>query len=151
MTYFKGSSADVPATNFPVPDLINRRRVLNFTTGVDQTCYFSGFLDTTYGGAGLTVSVFSSAAAGGDVVWQVAFERLNAAITSDNFAASQTATVTLGAINTRVAANLIFTNVQIAGLLAGEEYRIYLMREGTNASDTLGVSASLASVVVRET
>jgi hypothetical protein len=157
MSYFPAASADFPASAFPTPDLINRRRVLDFDDGsgtATELCYFSGYLTDTYGGGGLTIKViFSAVPTSGAVVWEAAFERLNTDTSADSFDTgnAQTATTTVsGTANIRVVSSIAFTNGQIDGLLAGEEYRIYLKRLTSSGADTLVGDASLSGVSVYE-
>ena len=46
---------------------------------------------------------------------------------------------------------LAFTNSQIAGLLAGEAFRLRIRRNGANAGDTMTGNAQLIRVELKET
>jgi hypothetical protein len=146
------------ASNYATFDKRNNHLVLDFDPGTDETIYFGGILPRNYGGGGITVTLIwlATSATSGDVVWAVAFERHQDETTdldSDDFAADQTVTATAPGTNgTPQYSAIAFTNgAQIDSLAVGESFRLRVVRDADNGSDTMTGDAELLRVELRET
>ena len=95
-----------------------------------------------------------AAITGGDVKWNAAFERmaiLSDDIDVDSFAAIQTTTTTTSGVTGQLSRTLItFTSAQADGLLAGEDYRLQIVRDSNAIADTLLGDASVLRVSIAE-
>ncbi len=152
---FPSLTATFPTSDAATFTVRNTHRLLAFPAGVDRSAYFTGVLPEAYGGAGLTVGIewIAASATAGDVVWGVAFERHGQVLDldTDSFATEKTTTSTAQSTNgVKRVAEITFTNTEIDGLLAGEQYRIRVRRVGTNGSDTMSGDAQVAIVTISQ-
>jgi hypothetical protein len=135
----------------------NTHPVLHFASATATTVtLFAGLLARIYSGGGITVRIqwIAESAVAGDVVWEVAFERMSTThdIDADSFASAKTVTQTCaGTSGILVTASIAFTNGEIDGLLVGEPFRLQLSRLGADAADTMTGGAQVLSVELRET
>jgi hypothetical protein len=90
----------------------------------------------------------------GDVVWNIAWERLEEDvddIDADNFAAAKSVTKAVSATDGALArATIDFTSAEAADLVAGEAYRLQLVRDSDNVLDTLVGTADVLRVSLAE-
>jgi len=147
-----------PTTSvYPTLDIRNNHPVLDFDDSVAEFAAFESVLSPDYAGGGLTVEIYwtATSATTGDVKWSVAFERqdIGTDLDANSFAAYQTATTTTSATNgALVKTTITFTDgAQMDSLAAGEAFRVEVVRDATNAADTMVGDAELLRVVVRET
>lgn len=147
-----------PAANFATLDTRNGHPVLDFDAATDEDAIFSCVLPRNYAGGGLTVYLHwaATSATSGDVVWNVAFERIGEGsqdIDSDGFASAQAATATASATSGNVDIQAItFTDgAQIDSIAVGEAFRIKVTRDANNGSDTMTGDAELVGVEIKET
>jgi len=90
----------------------------------------------------------------GDVKWDVAWERdniLGLDIDTDSFAAAKSVTTTTSGVSGQLSRTTItFTSAEADGLLAGEDYRLQVVRAANAAGDTLVGNANLLYVSIVE-
>lgn len=148
-----------PASAYATPDLRNSHPVLDFDAATDEDAIFSAVLPRNYAGGGVTVTVIwmATSATSGNVIWNGAFERLEAGGTDldvDSFATAQAASAattnaTSGALTYTT---ITFTNgAQMDSLAVGEAFRFKVTRDANNASDTMTGDAELVAVEIKET
>lgn len=155
---FRAQSNAPPASSYATPDTRNGHPVLDFDAGSDESAIFGGVLPRNYAGGGVTVRLGwgGSSATSGDVVWNAAFERIDAAsldIDADSFASAQAATGTAPGTSGQIRyTDITFTNgAQMDSLAVGEAFRLKITRDADNGSDTMTGDAELLSVEIRET
>lgn len=155
---FVPQANEPPASNYATLDLRNNHPVLDFDAGTDESAVFSAVLPRAYGGSGLTVTLVwaASSATSGNVVWNVAIERVNDEsqdMDADSFATAQA--VTAGAPGTSGQpqySDVAFTSgAQMDSAAAGDLIRLKVTRDADNGSDTMTGDAELRAVEVRET
>lgn len=146
-----------PAAAFASIDTRNGHPVLDFDAATDESAIFPSILPRHYGGGGVTARLIwgATSATSGNVVWNVAIERIADAgqdIDSDGFASAQAATVAAPATSgVQKYTDIAFTSgAQMDSLVAGEAYRLKVTRLGTNGSDTMTGDAELWGVELRE-
>jgi hypothetical protein len=137
----------------------NGHSVVRFADAAVKRAVFEDLLPRHYSGLGITVTIVWAAVSDTNVAnrvrWRVAFERLAAGghdLDADDFATAKTvdgAPAATAGITTYT--GLAFTNAEIDGLLAGESFRLYLERVGTDGADTLTGEADLLGIELRET
>lgn len=144
-----------PASNFATLDLRNNHPVLDFDASTDETIYFEVRMPRHYDGGGITVALtwMASSATSGDVVWNVDIERENTDLDSDSFAGVNAATGTAnGTSGIVTSTEITFTDgADMDSVAAGEPFRLAVIRDADNGSDTMTGDAELLSVEVRET
>jgi hypothetical protein len=136
--------------------------VLDFDGTADQEIQFHGVLPSTYGGGGLTVTLWVafSAATSGNSRWQADIERIQAG-TTDLDLPSFTGTfqsvgiaAPAGSSGIVATGDIVFTaGAAMDGLLAGEAFRLLIRRDadGTSGTDDITSDAELLRVVIKET
>jgi hypothetical protein len=153
---FNAFHAEYPAANFATFDMRNLHAVLDFDDTTNQSIIFSAILPRTYPGSGLKVWLHFAleTAVTGNVIWNVAFERIGEVqdIDSDNFVTAQsTGAVTVpGTSGIIEMASISFSDgAQIGGLLAGEGFRIKVTRDAV--TDTAVDDAELLYIEIEAT
>lgn len=107
-----------------------------------------------YSGDDLTLTIYcaldAAPAAGTDVVWEAAFQRLNAGANLNDdttwgaFKAAAAVDVATPGVGIVVAATIPFTQAEAAAIAAGDPFRIAIRRNGFDAgSDTLDGNVNL--------
>lgn len=149
MPYFFPQDNEPPTSNYATLDTRNTHPVLDFDDTTAEAAIFTGVLSTTYGGAGITISVAFSAttATTGTIGWTVEIERIGDSqldIDADSFASAQTITAvtvpgTSGFID--VQSVNISNGANMDSLAAGEQYRVRIKRDVAN--DTAAGDAEL--------
>lgn len=148
-----------PATQYATLDVRNGHTVLNFDASSVESATFESVLPRHYAGGGLTLTLawMAASATSGNVMWQAAMERLNAAgsdVDTDSFATAQAAAA---AAADATSGKLTYTTIAMSAganmdsLAAGETFRLSVSRDATNGSDTMVGDAQLLSVEIRET
>jgi len=160
MGQWEAANASLPSSNPAEFDVRNDRLQLRFDASTDEFADFTGFMPENYGAGGLTATLCWSAgpsgATSGNVVWNLAFERLQDEV--DNFDSDSIASVQAVTSAAPSTAGLIqyatisFTNgAQMDSVAAGEMFRMRLSRDADNASDTMTGDAYFAFVNLKET
>lgn len=147
-----------PASGFAALDSRNGHAVLAFDDTGDESVDFESLLPRNYAGAGLTVAIvwLAATATTGNVRWDVSFERHQDETTdldTDSFAAAQSVTSGAPSVNgSPQYAEISFTDgAQIDGLVAGESFRVRVLRDADNVADTMVGDAQLMRLEIRET
>ncbi len=150
--------AEFPTSNWATIDLRNNHPVLDFDKDTDETVYFTGVLRRNYAGGGINVKLHWSATGitTGNVVWNVDFERIGAGsqdTDADGFTGSPgTATEAVPGTDGHVKVTTIARTdgAQIDSIAVGELFRISVVRDANNASDTAAADAELHAVELVE-
>lgn len=142
------------ASSSAVPGLRNSVPTFDFNTTTDSYGNLHGVLPRQYAGGGLTLTIKGFAAAGvttGTVLITAAFEREGTDIDTDSFATavSSSATTVNGTSGISFNITITMTNAQLDGLLAGEGFRLQLMRD--ISEDTAAGDFQCWAVEMRET
>ena len=143
--------------NFATFDTRNGHPVLNFASGTVVTSQFGGVLPNNYAGGGLTVIPHFTAgtAAGGTLVVGAAIERIGTVldIDADSYAATLFGTITMPATSGLIGTiGIAFSNgAAMDSLAVGEGFRIQVQRAGTFTTDTMGGTAQLRFLELKET
>lgn len=147
-----------PASSFATFDTRNAHPVLDFDAATDEIAQFTCILPRYYSGNGITAYIHwaASTATSGNVVWSLAFERIGDEqqnLDTDGFATANTVTAAAPGTSGLVAIDSIaFTNgAQIDSIAVGESFRIRLIRDADNGSDTMAGDAELVAIELRET
>lgn len=136
----------------PLSDFMSRVDVNAHTLlGADasppnQSGVFSGVMLPNYSDRGFSVEILFQmiTAQTGTIDFSVAFERVginSQNTTSDGFAAARSVTgvAVPGTAGLVGLATIVFTNAQIDGIGAGDEYRVKVTRTGGNAAGKSGI------------
>lgn len=147
-----------PALNGPSAAVRNNHLVLGFSDADDLFVYFEDALGLSYAGGLLTVNIFWAAASAvfGDVEWFVAWERQNDGgpfdLDANDFAAE------LGVVSTApgtsgflAKASLTFTQAQADAVVAGDCFRLRILRDGGVGNDNMVGDAQLLRVTLEGT
>lgn len=147
-----------PSTAFAVLTRRNNHFVAGFDAAAIENLDFADVLDRKYSGGGLTLVLgwMSASAITGDVVWNAQIERHQDNIDDldvDSLATAQAATgTTASATGELKYTTITFTNgANMDSLAIGEDFRLRITRDATNASDTMAGDAQLKSIELRET
>ena len=147
-----------PASNPATLDLRNQHPVLDFDQSTDESAVFSAIMPRNYDGGGVTVYLhWSAVPITGNVIWDVAFERIGDQqqdVDSDGFAAvnSTAATAVPGTSGNVDIVNITFTDgADMDSVAVGELFRLKVTRDADNASDTAAGDAELHAVEIKET
>ena len=157
LSIFPGS-AEYPASGYATFDSRNVHPLIDFDDTTDEYVVFRDVLPNAYDNSGLTVKLIwvAATATSGNVVWNVAFERINDEgfdIDADGFATAQSATAAAPSTSGYAQyTSITFTDgAQMDSLAAGELFRIKVLRDADNASDTMTGDAELMAVIIEET
>ncbi len=151
---FSPLNAELPASSYPQFVSRNAHPALAFDASSNETTYFSAVMPRIYAGNGITVKVTWAAASdtttSNTCTWAIAFERFTSQdIDSDGFATAQSASGNPNATSgIPTVTNVAFTSGQIDGVLAGEAFRMSVMRDTT---DTMTGDAQILAIELRET
>jgi len=152
------AQGEPPSTNYATFDTRNNALVLEFDDGTDESIEFGAVMPRHYDGGGVTVTLhwMSEDQTTGNCIWNVAFKSLSDDaddLDTKAFAASQnvTATTASAAGELDYAETTHTDGAQMDSVAAGEYFRLQVLRDADNASDTLTNDAQLLSVEIRET
>ena len=128
--------------------------VLEFSASSVLDAIFTGKLNASYGGNGLTFTLqMTQVSTSGNTDWHVFIERMNSGFNIDlaSFATAQTTlnTTVPGTSGDTQEIDITFTNAQIDGLLAGEYFRVKVERDST--TDTATGTSELIQLTMKET
>ena len=154
---FTARSNEPPASAYATLDTRNSHAVLDFDAGADESAVFRGLLPAAYAGGGLKVSLHwtTTSATSGNVIWEASIERIGVNlldIDGDSFATAVTATAAVDAtIGEVIQTDFLFASGSaMDSLAAGEQFRVKIVRDANNGSDTAAGDAELLLVVVTE-
>lgn len=156
---FTANQAFLPAASFATQDTRNTHPVLDFDAAADECAYFGGFLNSSYAGGGLNVTLgwLATSATTGATGWLVSIEAhpddaLD--LDSDSFVADNSASATTASATGEVQYTTIsFTDgADMDSLAAGESYRLRVCRDGDGSvvTDDMTGDAELYKVIVAE-
>lgn len=148
-------SAEFPASNFPALTLSNRRPVLAFDAGTDETAYWSFIAPQGITGTITCVVTYAMASATtGAVYWQAALEAITAADAVDTDATTSFDTANSGNGTVPATAGYMqqisITMTNADSIAAGDYVRLSVNRDADNASDTATGDAYLLAVEIRD-
>ena len=148
-------SAEFPASNFPALTLSNRRPVLAFDAGTDETAYWSFIAPQGITGTITCVVTYAMASATtGAVYWQAALEAITAADAVDTDATTSFDTANSGNGTVPATAGYMqqisITMTNADSITAGDYVRLSVNRDADNASDTATGDAYLLAVEIRD-
>lgn len=157
MSVFAPHGSTPPASNMATLDARNNHPVLNFDAATEETAYWEGFLPDSYGGGGLTVTIYwlGATATTGDVKWGSSIERLDTGTDqdADSFGTEQVGTTTTNATSGSPVSTAIAhtSGANMDSLVAGEMFRLRIARKAADGADTMAGDAQITRVVVKET
>ena len=143
--------------NFATFDTRNGHPILAFVSGTVVTTQFGGILPNNYAGGGLTVNSHWTAgtATAGTLVVGMAIERIGTVldIDADSYAATLLGTLTMPATSGLLGTQSIAfsSGAAMDSLAVGEGFRLQVQRVGTFSTDTVGGTAQLIAVEIKET
>lgn len=143
--------------NFATFDTRNGHPVLNFASGTVVTSQFGGILPRNYASGGITVipHFAGGTATGGTLVLGAAIERIGTVldIDADSYATRLFGTITMPATSGLLGTvGIAFTDgAAMDSLAAGEGFRVEISRVGTFSTDTMGGTAQLRFLEIKET
>lgn len=157
-TRFVGTpfGSEFPAANYPQLTLSNRRPVLAFDEGTDETAYWTGIAPQGLTGAITVVITYAMASAtSNNIVWQAAIEAISDGDTVDTDSATSFDTAnSSGAVAVPATAGYIdqasITMTNADGIAAADYFRLSVNRDADNASDTATGDAYLLAVEMRD-
>ena len=152
---FTPLSAEFPSSNFPQLTLSNRRPVLAFDAGTDETAYWTGVAPQGLTGTLTLVITYAMAAAtSGNIYWQAQVEALTAGDATDTDATTSFDTANSGNGAVPGTAGYIdqisITLTNNDSLTAADYFRVSVNRDADNASDTATGDAYLLAVELRD-
>jgi hypothetical protein len=153
---WSANQVTLPSSAFPTYSVDNNHPVLAYDPDTNNCGFVQGVLPAAYAGGGLTVDITwaGDTATTGNVVWQTAFERLNANntnINSDSFGTANSATSGVnGTLRKLTVASIAHSNSEISSLAAGDGFRLEVCRTANSGSDTMTGAAHLVVVDVKE-
>jgi hypothetical protein len=154
---FPALANEPPASAFATLDTRNSHPVLDFDAGTDESAVFRGVLPSAYAGGGLNVKLIwaATSATAGNVLWYVGMERIPAGsldIDADSFGTGNSSVVATDSVSGETTETTITlsSGAQMDSTAAGEMFRLVVIRDANNASDTMTGDAELLAVVVTE-
>lgn len=155
---FRPQQSESPASLYGIFGTRNAHPYIAFDDTTNWNIIWTNELPKQYTGGGLTVLIYWAAASAtsGNVVWNAYIERDNINsqnMDSDNFSSAQTTTTAaLGTSGLLASTSITFTSgAQMSSLVAGEQFRLKVERNGASGSDTMTGNAQVFLVIVRET
>jgi len=156
---FTPLSNEPTSASFATLDIRNQHPVLDFDATDAEFGVFTAVMPRNYAGTtGITgyISAAFTSATSGSLVFGLSIERIGSEvldIDSDSFAASQS--VTIGAPGTNgqvITGSVALTDgAQMDGLLVGEAFRLKIVRDVADASDTATGDAEMLTIEIKET
>lgn len=156
-TRFVGTplAAEFPSSNYPALTLVNRRPVLAFDAGTDETAYWTGIAPQGLTGAiTVVITYIMASATSGNIYWQAALEAVTDGDSTDLDAGTSFDTANSGNGAVPGTAGYIdqisITMTNADGLAAADYFRLSVNRDADNASDTATGDAYLLAVELRD-
>lgn len=147
-----------PAVSLATLDVRGQHPVLDFDDTVDEHAIFGAIMPRNYANSGVTVYLHyaMTSATSGNVVWNVAFERIGDEIQDidgEGFAAANAVADAVPSVSGKVAvASIAFTDgADMDSVAVGEAFCLKVTRDADNAGDTASGDAELLRVEVKET
>lgn len=154
---FTPYAAEFPAANFPALLLSNRRPVLAYDAGTQETAYWTGIAPQGLSGALSAVVTYAMASATtGTIEFEVAVEAISDGDTTDTDATTSFDTVNVSAAATVPATAGYIDQVSVTltnadSIAAGDYFRLSVSRDADDATnDTASGDLYLLSVELRE-
>lgn len=152
---FTPLSAEFPSSNFPQLTLSNRRPVLAFDAGTDETAYWTGVAPQGLTGTLTLVITYAMASAtSGNIYWQAQVEAITDGDATDTDATTSFDTANSGNGAVPGTAGYIdqisITLTNNDSLTAADYFRVSVNRDADNASDTATGDAYLLAVELRD-
>jgi hypothetical protein len=168
LAIFRAQDCQPPATAFAQFDTIAGAStpaesipVLEFEDGTatsGEYADFYGVLPRTYGGGGLTLTIYwLSSATTGNCVWKAAFRRIaddaeDLDTTAHTYDYNSVTATTANAAGELDYAAITFTDgADMDSLAVGEAFILRIFRDGDDGGDTLSGDAGLFAVEIKET
>lgn len=153
---FDAVSGRPPSSTYPQIDFRNGHVVLDFDDASDEATYFAGVLPSTYNGGGLSavVTFAASSATTGNIVWAIAFERIEPGVSdldADGFGTESSAAASVDStagVTRQMTLALAVSDMDNAQ--AGDLFRVRLRRIATDTSDTAPGDAEFVSLELQE-
>lgn len=139
-----------PATNFATLDTRNSIAVLDFDSATNESAIFASIVPEAADlSTGLKVRMhwMATAASGGNCIWSTSIDALTGSVVVDSFATAVTASSSPTATGSIVVAETTITTID--GIVAGDGYRLRVMRSGSSGDDTMTGDAELVLVEIR--
>lgn len=140
---------------FPDYTVRNNHGVLQFDPTADEAIVFENLvMPASYAAGTITVTLYwvAATATSGDVVWNVQFEAMAGTdIDADSYASVQAATGTAnGTSGILTATSITLTQAQADAIAAGGSFRIQVIRDADNGSDSMTGDAQLLCIAIKE-
>lgn len=143
-----------PASNYATFNTRNAIALLEFDAAADEAAIFIGFIpegaDFTTG-ISVRISCAAASAASGDYVLTTSFEKCDGDLDTDSFATGVSATTTTNGNNGTPTTTVIdHSSSEIDGLVAGDMFRLRVVRTGTDGADTMTGDLQLFTVEIQQ-
>jgi hypothetical protein len=152
---FLPKSYEPPSSSYATIDERNDRPCLDFDDDVDESARWTNCW-TNYSGDDIVVTIIwaASSATSGNVVWSVRFERVledTEDMDSTSWASYQSVTAATAGVSGDVKYTTItFTRVQADYPVDNTYFRMEVLRDANNGSDTMSGDAEIFAVIVEE-
>lgn len=135
---FMAMDSQPPSAFFATLDVQGDIAVVSHPAAAVSSAFYQGLIPQGASlGSGLVVNIkWAAAAITGNVIWSVAFERMNTALGVNSYDTAVTATVATNGV-TLVPTTTSITVATIDGLTAGDAFRVTVQRNGTTGTDTM--------------
>lgn len=151
---FTANDAFIDGVVSPTLGIRNKTPTVDYDDGIQEFAYFEWIMPANYGaGNSMTVDLIwvAATATTGDVVWRVAFDRMNTDIDTDGFdTAKSVTTTTSGTSGIPVTSSISFTPTEMDNLAVNERFRFYVERNAIAAGDNMSGDAQLIGVQLRQ-
>lgn len=155
---FTPLSNEPPASNFATPDTRNAHPVLDFDDTTNESLIFTAVMPQNYAGGGITVLLGYSmtSAITNDVFFQFQIERIGDEIQdvdADSFINTNFSVDTVPGTSGHVKyiTRLVTDGAALDFVVAGDLFRIKILRVAADAADTATGDAELHFIEIRET
>ena len=154
-TFLIPLASEATATNFATLSFRNYRVMLDFDAATAESICWTRYMPGDYSGDGVIVTMVwtGKTADSGNVVWNVAFERLaenDLDVDGDSFATAKTVTGAALTSGKLTYSEITFANSEIDGVLADESFRLKVTRNTADGADTMAGDAQLLLVQIQD-
>jgi hypothetical protein len=143
-----------PSSGYATLDVRNGHVVLDFDAAADEAAIFEGVYPAHYGGGDLRIELLwaATSATSGNVKWLASLENTSDAdIDADAFGSAASGTAaTSGTSGALTKTSLNVTAANAGSPLAGEAFRLKVVRDADDAADTMTGDAELIAVHLHE-